>query len=355
MTATTRAGSSESSTDRQDGPLVDVQDITVAFHTGGGISTTVVKDVSLTIQPGENVALVGESGSGKTTLILAILRLLPKLARVQSGSVHYKDRTGANIDVLALSRRQLKAFRWEDASIVYQGAMNSLNPLTRVRTQFIETARAHNSWSTAEIITKSEHLLELVRLDPKRVLRSYPHELSGGMRQRVLIALGLLLDPQLVILDEPTTALDVLTQRSVVDMLRDLNDQMSFATIFVSHDLALAAELADRVAIMYAGRLVENGTTEQTFHRPLHPYTRGLLDAILTMNGDVDDVRAIPGQPPGFGALPSGCAFHARCPFAKAICLTQIPEPTVDPTTGHLVACHRANELDLTRTEVGNA
>lgn len=354
MTAAIRTGSREPGTDGTDEPLLDVQDITVAFRTGAGVTTPVVQGVSLKLQPGESVALVGESGSGKTTLILAILRLLPKLARVQSGSVHYKDRTGANIDVLALSRRQLKAFRWEDASIVYQGAMNSLNPLTKVRAQFIETARAHNSWSTAEIITKSEHLLELVRLDPKRVLRSYPHELSGGMRQRVLIALGLLLDPQLVILDEPTTALDVLTQRSVVDMLRDLNDQMSFASIFVSHDLALAAELADRVAIMYAGRLIENGAIEETFYRPFHPYTRGLLDAILTMNGGVDDVRAIPGQPPGFGALPAGCAFHGRCPYAQAVCATQIPETTVDQN-GHLVACHRANDLDLTRAEVGNA
>lgn len=329
--------------------LLEIRDLCVDYRAGRKSSVPVVREVSLDLYPDESVALVGESGCGKTTLALAMLRLLPKLGTVRSGSIRFRKRSGEMVDLLGLGESELRRFRWTEAAMVYQGAQNSLNPLIRIRTQFLETARAHSRHSsTREIEDRSSELLHLVQLDPARVLPAYPHELSGGMRQRVLIALGLLLDPQLVILDEPTTALDILTQRAIVEVLRRLQEQLHFSMLFVSHDLALAAELADRVATMYGGRIVELGGVRDTFYDPRHPYTIGLIKAVVPITGDLPGIRSIAGQPPSFGNLPGGCSFHPRCPHRQEVCEGEDP-PALQIDSRHSARCFFADEMSLDR------
>jgi peptide/nickel transport system ATP-binding protein len=333
-------------------PLVEIRDLAVDYRVGKRKTVSVVREVNLDLYAGESLALVGESGCGKTTLALAILRLLPKLGVIRQGSIRFRSRGGEMIDVLSLGKEELRRFRWSEASVVYQGAMNSLNPLMRIRSQFAETIRAHRKeMSNQDIEERSTKLLELVQLEPARVLPAYPHELSGGMRQRVLIALGMVLDPQLVVLDEPTTALDILTQRAVVDVLRSLQDELHFTMVFVTHDLALAAELADRVATMYSGRIVELGDVDDTFYNPKHPYTIGLIKAVPPVSGEPFAVASVSGSPPAFGELPSGCAFHPRCPFAQERC--SVDEPALEPIDGHHgAACFYADEMSLERKAV---
>ena len=334
-----------------DQPLLEIRDLCIGYRSGRKNSVPVVRDIDLDIYPNESIALVGESGCGKTTLALAMLRLLPKLGMVTGGSIRFRSGDGPALDLLALKGEELRKFRWTNASAVYQGAQSSLNPLTKIRTQFLETARAHQRTSARQVDARAEELLRLVQLDPVRVLSSYPHELSGGMRQRVLIALALLLDPQLVILDEPTTALDILTQRKIVDVLRRVQRELKFAMVFVTHDLALAAELADRVATMYGGRIVELADVRETFYRPRHPYTMGLIKAVVPVSGGLPGIESIPGSPPGFGQLPVGCAFHPRCGFAQQECRTE--EPAVQEIgREHSVACCRAHDLELSREPV---
>jgi peptide/nickel transport system ATP-binding protein len=334
-----------------DQPLLEIRDLCIGYRSGRKSSVPVVRDIHLDIYPNESLALVGESGCGKTTLALAMLRLLPKLGMVTGGSIRFRSDDGPAIDLLALKGEELRKFRWTNASAVYQGAQSSLNPLTKIRTQFLETARAHKKTSARDVDARAEELLRLVQLDPVRVLSSYPHELSGGMRQRVLIALALLLDPQLVILDEPTTALDILTQRKIVDVLRRVQRELKFAMVFVTHDLALAAELADRVATMYGGRIVELADVRETFYRPRHPYTMGLIKAVVPVSGGLPAIESIPGSPPGFGQLPVGCAFHPRCDYAQQECRAE--EPAVQEIgREHSVACCRAHDLELTREPV---
>ncbi|MBO0884112.1 MAG: ABC transporter ATP-binding protein, partial [Mycobacterium sp.] len=328
-------------------PLVEIRDLSVDYRTGRKTSVSVVKDINLDLYPGESVALVGESGCGKTTLALAMLRLLPKLGLISKGSIRFRRRSGEMMDVLAMGKEELRRFRWVESSVVYQGSMNSLNPLMRIQAQFVETIRAHRKDMSAEKMrARATELLTLVQLDPDRVLPAYPHELSGGMRQRVLLALGLVLDPQLVVLDEPTTALDILTQRSVVEVLRRLQGELHFTMVFVTHDLPLAAELADRVATMYGGRIVELCDVHDTFYNPRHPYTIGLIKAVPPVTGEPLEVASVGGSPPGFGEMPSGCAFHPRCPFAQERCAVEEPplEP-VDPQ--HDAACFFADEMSL--------
>lgn len=343
---TVRSGTGE----MPDSALVSIRGLAVDYRTGKRTHVPVVRGVDLDLYRDESLAVVGESGCGKTTLALAILRLLPKVGRISSGSIDFRRRDGGITDVLSLSKEELRRFRWTEASIVYQGAMNALNPLVRVRTQFVETVRAHRrDMSPKQIDARAAELLQMVQLEPGRVLPSYPHELSGGMRQRVLIALGLLLDPQLVVLDEPTTALDILTQRAVVEVLRELKEKLHFTMVFVTHDLPLAAELADRVATMYGGRIVELAGVNDTFYAPRHPYTIGLIKAVPPVTGDLPDIASIPGSPPSFGTLPQGCVFHPRCAYAQDKCVAEDPE-LLGLGSGHDVACHFADEMSLSRT-----
>jgi peptide/nickel transport system ATP-binding protein len=237
--------------------------------------------------------------------------------------------------------------------MVFQSALNAFNPVLRVWDQVWDTARAHG-WNERQAVRQRFlELLKFVQLDPTRVLHAYPHELSGGMRQRTLLAISLLLDPQILILDEPTTALDILTQRTIINLLRRLKEEQHFTMIFISHDLAIAAELADRVATMYAGRVVEVGKTEDIFYRPRHPYTLGLIRAVPTVLGSFEELASIPGSPPDMINLPGGCKFHPRCPFATERCKQEEP-PLLEVGEGHASACWhwRAVEEEIERSSL---
>lgn len=322
---------------------LSLEDVHVNYRTRGG-NVQAVRGVTLDLYAGESLALIGESGSGKTTLGLAIVQLLVDTASVAPGKIVYR-RDDREIDVLKLRGNALRAFRWQDCAMVFQSALNAFNPVLRIWDQVWDTARAHGWHDRAAVRERFLDLLLFVQLDPKRVIHAYPHELSGGMRQRTLLAMSLLLDPQILILDEPTTALDILTQRTIIDLLRRLKEEQNFTMIFISHDLAIAAELADRVATMYAGRAVEVGKTEDIFYRPRHPYTLGLIRAVPTVAGGFEELASIPGSPPDLINLPSGCPFHPRCTFATSKCKEQEPE-LMQVGNGHYAACWHWDEVE---------
>ncbi len=323
--------------------VLKVEDLWVEYPARRGV-VKAVRGVNFELKVGETLALIGESGSGKTTLGLALTRLLPKAARIKQGRVLYTHK-GETHDVLTLTKEQLRQFRWRDCAMVFQGAQNAFNPVLRIIDQFIDTAKAHGMTDVSEVKLRAADLLRRVQLDPARVMSSYPHELSGGMRQRVLIALGLLLKPSIVILDEPTTALDILTQRSVIEVLRSLRKEMNFSLIFISHDLSLAAELADRVATVYAGAIVELGDVYDIFERARHPYTQALTHSVPTVTGELRDLVSIPGAPPDLISPPKGCAFHPRCPHATERCRQE--EPKLEPVGGNdqQAACWNWREI----------
>ena len=324
-----------------DVPL-SVRELSVEYLARRG-TVKAVRRVSFDLNKGETLALIGESGSGKTTLGLALIRLLVKTARVLEGHITYR-RNGQEIDVLSLDTDALRDFRWKDCAMVFQSALNALNPVLRIWDQFYDTAKAHGMADRDQVRQRALQLLERVQLEPERVIDAYPHQLSGGMRQRVLIAMSLLLDPQIIILDEPTTALDILTQRTIIDLLRELKGELGFSMLFISHDLAMAAELADRVATMYAGKIVEIGPVNELFYRPKHPYTLGLIQAVPTVTGDFQDLISIPGSPPDLIDLPTGCKFHPRCPYATDRCREE--EPELEHRGQHqLVACFHWDQV----------
>lgn len=319
--------------------VLSVRGLSIAYLTRRG-PVQAVRDVSFDLRRGETLAIIGESGSGKTTLAVSLIRLSPRTARITSGRILY--RTGDDtVDVASLDGEELRAFRWSECAMVFQAALNSFNPVISIWEQFLDTARAHGMNRTKDVHARSGDLLRLVNLDPERVLRAYPHELSGGMKQRVLIAMSLLLEPAVVILDEPTTALDILTQRSIIDLLRRLREQLGFSMIFISHDLSLAAELADRVLTMYAGTVVERASVKDLFYRPRHPYSVGLLRAVPRVSGALGSVVSIAGSPPDLIKLPEGCTYHPRCPFVIDECKVQEPELLAVDTPQHDARCIR--------------
>jgi peptide/nickel transport system ATP-binding protein len=274
----------------------------------------------MTLQPGEFLGIVGESGCGKSTLLFAIAQLLSPPAGVTSGRVVFRGQ-----DLVRLTDNELRHVRWRDYSVVMQSAMNALNPMKSIGSQFKDTMRAHERWSADAIKARSAEVLGLVGIDPEH-LNSYPHQLSGGMRQRAMIAMALLFTPQLVIMDEPTSALDVVAQRSLMTKIKELQQQFGFAVIFVTHDMSLIAHYSDRVMVMYAGQVAEIGNTNAIFARPLHPYSKGLLDAFPSVRGLRRALIGIPGSPPDLGRPPSGCRFHPRCSEAMPRCTTVKPE-----------------------------
>ncbi len=332
-------------------PILSVQNLSIIYEARRG-QVQAVRNVSFDVAPGEAVALIGESGSGKTTVGLGLMHLLPTTAKVMDGRVIYRrpghglQPAGRATEVLGLAGENLRHFRWRECAMVFQSALNALNPVLRISEHFADTARAHSYMSgqqTNALRERSMQLLSMVRLDPERVWHSFPHELSGGMRQRVLIALALLLEPQLLILDEPTTALDILTQRNIMEVLKDLRGKLGFSMLFISHDLALAAELADRVATVYAGRIIEIGDVRTVFRNPYHPYTIGLIKAVPTLTSDKSSLISVPGSPPDLIQLPTGCKFHPRCPLAIEQCIQEEPE-RIEVESGHQVACWRWTE-----------
>ncbi len=329
-------------------PVLSVRNLSVEYAAVRG-KVKAVNNVSFDLFPAETLAIIGESGCGKTTLALALVRLLSRSARIVSGQVTFSGANGVMpFNVLDLSQRQLRAYRWRNCAMVFQSALNALNPVLKVKAQVQDTARAHGERDEKKIEARALQLFKAVRLDPDRVYNAYPHELSGGMRQRVLLALGLLLDPQIVILDEPTTALDVLTQRTIIEVLKRIKQEMGFALVFISHDLSMAAELADRIVTMYAGQIVEIGPVNDVFYRPKHPYTTGLMRAVPGLHGDKADLISIPGSPPDLIAPPPGCKFAPRCPYATAICTQQEP-PLEARAPNHASACHHWEQIPALR------
>ncbi|MFC0672669.1 ABC transporter ATP-binding protein [Brachybacterium hainanense] len=344
-----------------DAPVMSVKDLEVAYRTGKNQSVRALRGISFDLFPESALALVGESGCGKTTLGSALLRLLPTLGEITSGSITYRREDGTELDVTRMTPAQLRRWRWSEAAMVFQGAQNAFNPVLTIGAQMADTLIDHSDRrpSKKEILERSSEALRSVRLEPRRVLGSYPHELSGGMKQRTLIAMALLLRPRLLVLDEPTTALDILTQRTVIDLLAELRVEHRFAMIFISHDLALAAELADRVITMYAGKVIETGTTADIFYGPKHPYTSKLINAVPPVVGDLPELASIPGAPPSLATLPTGCTFAPRCELATDACRVAEPELiTLTPRSedrSHAAACLRHDEVHHERKVIARA
>ncbi len=319
--------------------VLSVRGLSIDYNTRRG-PVTAVRDVSFELERGETLAIIGESGSGKTTMAVSLIRLSPRSAVVRAGELLY-TKDGITVDIRKFEDDELREFRWSECAMVFQAALNSFNPVINIWEQFADTAKAHGMKDMRAVRARADELLDLVHLDPDRVLRAYPHELSGGMKQRVLIAMSLLLQPQILVLDEPTTALDILTQRAILDLLRELRKKLGFAMIFISHDLTIAAELADRMITMYAGRIVERASVAALFAEPQHPYTIGLLGSIPRLHLDQQRLAAIEGQVPGPESNVQGCRFHPRCPFAIERCRRDDP-PLVELAPGHAAACWRA-------------
>ncbi len=286
-------------------PVLDISDFSVAYRTAAG-DVHAVDHVNLALHPGEVIGLAGESGSGKSTLAYGACRLLRPPAVIRGGSVRYQGRRFPQpVEVLEQDPDGLRALRWREIAIVFQSAMNALNPVLNVRSQLLDVIEEHLKLSKEEAIERVGSLIDLVSI-PRSRLKSYPHELSGGMRQRVMIAMALATDPEIVIMDEPTTALDVVVQRDILAQIVELKKQLGFAILFITHDLSLLLELADRVAVMYAGRLVELGTARQIHHEGAHPYTKGLLNSFPSLRGPRRELTGIPGSPPDLRNLPPG-------------------------------------------------
>jgi len=312
--------------------LLSIEDLRVVHQSGRGF-VKAVDGVSLNVFRGEVLGIVGESGSGKSTLAHTVLRILPPPAQVLGGSITFNG-----IDILRIPENEFRKFRWRKLAMVPQTALNALNPTMKIAEHFLETARFHGIKDRGQVMEKASKLLEFLGLEPSRVLSSYPHELSGGMRQRVLIALSLLLDPELLILDEPTTALDVLTQRFILDLLKDIKAKLNLTMIFITHDIAIIADLADRVAVMYAGKIVEVGNVYTVFKNAKHPYSQALIKSVPSLVGKLDDMKPIPGSPPDLVNPPPGCRFHLRCSFTMDICRKEEP-PMIEADKGCFVAC----------------
>jgi len=305
-------------------PVLEIRNLCVDYGLGDQ-AVRAVRDVNLTLHRGEVLGLAGESGSGKSTLAYGLTRLLPPPGVVSGGEVLYHPHEGEPVDVLRMSDADLRKFRWAETSIVFQGAMNSLNPVYKVSTQLMDVLAAHDpSMSKADRLARAREMLTLVGIAPDR-MDSYPHQLSGGMRQRVMIGMALALEPQLVIMDEPTTALDVVMQRQILRQLVGLRERLGFSVLFITHDLSLLVEFSDRIAIMYGGRIVEQAPADQLYRDPLHPYSDGLLHAFPPLRGERRELTGIPGSPPDLRSMPSGCAFHPRCPKAMDACEAAVP------------------------------
>jgi peptide/nickel transport system ATP-binding protein len=319
-------------------PLLQVENLTVHYATRAG-EVSAVEDVSFSVQRGEALGLAGESGCGKTTLAMGILKLLPENGRILRGRVLLDGR-----DLLPLSEAAMRPIRWRKISVIFQAAMNSLNPVYRVGDQVREALDAHYKEMTrGQARERTAELFRLVGLDPA-VMDRYPHQFSGGMRQRAVIALALACHPDLVIADEPTSAVDVIVQDSLLREIRQLQKDLGMSMMYISHDLAVLAEGCQRIAVMYAGRLVEISATVELFDRPRHPYTFALLSSFPNLRGPKRPLLPLPGEPPDLLHPPAGCRFHPRCPRAQEVCSVEVPL-LEQFAPGHLAACWNPVEV----------
>ena len=315
-------------------PLLEVKHLVTQFRTKNGY-VTAVDDVSFDVMPGETLGIVGDSGCGKSVTSLSILQLLPTgIGKIAGGSVlfHGEDLTKKN-------NRELSRIRGKDIAMIFQDSMTSLNPVLTVGRQIEETIAVHSNASKQEIRKQALDILTKVGVSsPEQRLKEYPHQLSGGMRQRVMIAMALSCNPNLLIADEPTTALDVTIQAQIIDLMVELKHKINAAIMLITHDMGVVAEMADSIMVMYAGQVVEYGTAREIFRNPLHPYTQGLLSSIPRLDKDVDRLYAIPGTVPSLNAMPEGCRFCVRCSCARPECAVQKP-PMVQTPTGQKVRC----------------
>jgi peptide/nickel transport system ATP-binding protein len=323
-------------------PLLDVRDLSVHYATRRGVMRA-VDGVTFSLQAGKHLGLIGESGCGKTTAGRAMLRVLPRNGRIAGGEIRLKGR-----DLVSLRDDDMRRLRWREISMVPQSSMDSLDPVYRVGDQLREILVRRGGMPRGEAETRSVELFALVGLARDR-LSNYPHEFSGGMRQRAVIAMALALDPDLVIADEPVTALDVIVQNQVLRTFRDLQERLNLSVIMITHDISVVAETCDEVAVMYAGKIVERTTVERFFHEPYHPYTLGLQNAYPSLIDPGRTLISIEGYPPDLVDPPAGCRFNTRCPFAIERCFHEEP-PLLEVEPGHQAACHRWQEVDLLRT-----
>jgi len=316
--------------------LLDVENLRTYFETRGGF-VKAVDEVSLQIEKGDALGLVGESGCGKTTTVLSIMRLLPSNGRVLGGKILFDG-----VDMIAIDEEKLRQeIRWKRMSMIFQGAMNAFNPVFRVGDQIIQAIRVHEDITKESASKRVKELFSLVGIDPDRT-RDYPHEFSGGMKQRAIIAMSIACNPDLVIADEPVTALDVIVQAQILELMRDLREKLGLSMILITHDLSVIADICNKATIMYAGKIVEQGDIVTIFKHPEHPYTQGLLTNYPSIKGERKKFAPITGRPPNLISPPPGCRFHPRCPYADEICRREDPE-TVEMKRGHYVACHMKN------------
>jgi len=316
--------------------LLNVENLKTYFETRGGF-VKAVDGVSLHIEKGDAFGLVGESGCGKTTTVLSIMRLLPSNGRVISGKILFDG-----VDIIAIDEEKMrKDILWKKMSMVFQGAMNALNPVFRVGDQIVQAIRLHEDIRKESSWKRVEELFSLVGIDPKRA-RDYPHEFSGGMKQRVIIAMALACNPDLVIADEPVTALDVVVQAQILELIRNLREKLGLSMIMITHDLSVVADTCNKVAVMYAGKIVEQGDIVTVFKNPMHPYPQGLLTNYPSIKAEKKKFAPIRGSPPNLISPPLGCRFHPRCSYAMEICRMEEPE-TVEITRGHYISCHKMN------------
>jgi peptide/nickel transport system ATP-binding protein len=312
------------------GPVLTVSDLSVAYATDTG-AVLAVDRVSFELYPREFLGIVGESGCGKSTLLFGIAQLLAPPAVVIGGSVVFKG-----VNMIGMTDTQLMSIRWRDLSVVMQSAMNALNPVLSIGAQLKDAMKAHGVTSADEIAGRSAEVLRMVGIDPVH-LKSYPHQLSGGMRQRSMIAMALLFTPDLIIMDEPTSALDVVAQRSLMVHIKKLQETLGFAVIFVTHDMSLVSHFSDRLMVMYAGQVAESGATRQVFDTPRHPYSVGLMEAFPSIRGERVPLTGIPGRPPDLSRRQEGCWFAPRCPKVMPACADI--KPDLYPVQGVLVRC----------------
>jgi peptide/nickel transport system ATP-binding protein len=311
--------------------LLNIRDLRTYFYTNEGV-VKAVDDVSFTVDEGEAVGLAGESGSGKSTVALSVMRLIKPPGKIVSGQILYKGE-----DLLTKRITQFDHVRWKEISMIFQGAMNALNPVYTVGDQIVEAIMHHDDTTTAEAWKTAERLLGLVGIDPSRA-HNFPHEFSGGMRQRAMIAMALALNPSLVIADEPTTALDVIVERQILDLIGDLKRKLGLSILLITHDLSVISELCTKAVIFYAGQIAEISPVAAMLNEPLHPYTRCLLGAFLRVDGPKKKLEPIPGNPPSLLNPPTGCRFHPRCPYVMEICRLKEPKPT--QMGERIVSCH---------------
>lgn len=323
--------------------LLEVNNLNIDYITENG-TLEAVTDISFKLEEGERLGLVGESGCGKTTLAKALMRLLPDNGVISNGEIIFKGE-----DLVDKTKEEIRQLRWKEISMIAQSSMNSLNPVYRVGDQIVEAIQAHTPATRAEAIKRSEELFIMVGLERKR-LQSYPHQMSGGMKQRAIIAMALALEPSLVIADEPTTALDVIMQDRILNQIIQLQQEVNSSMVFITHDISVVSETCNTIIVMYGGRIMEKASTRNFFKNPFHPYTLGLQNAFPSIVDIGDELISIPGSPPDLLYPEPGCRFQERCPFATDLCRSEMP-PLTEVAEDHLVACHYTDQVEQFRED----